>query len=773
MQTALRIAYRLFFSCLFMAILALQARASHVQGGQLTYRWVSGTTYEVTLVTYRDCSGIGAETSFTLAARSGGCASTATTATLIQTGVPLLGTPYCPGIQAQVICPDNSGTVPFTNFKEYTYIGRINLPPADEWVLSVESCCRPETRTLAGGVSAGFRFEATLNNRITPAGGTVQTIENTSPRFAANQAGIRFECAQKNATVTFSANDPVDNDSLVYELAPPLDGCNTPNSFLSYPTNLRCTTRTVAGCTYTCSGTTPASFSPTFPIAVSFDTTGTCPNRTLTPRFRFSPADGLFSFTAASFVPGNTTAAQAQNKYVVVGKVTEYRRFPGSNRRYKVGSIRRDMLVVIIDCGTNSPPDPPQVVVSTQQTNAVVRTTRDSTYITVQACNYARVRLRFTDPNTSNLLTVEPFNNPSNVLEGGDIGEYLGVSANGSAQPQATLLFQPQPNFVGTTRTLLFRITDDGCPFKGTQVRPVVIRVVEGEFARALASTNQQNQAVVCEGQPVTINALVQRPDSVIRNRQVYAFTWSGSRTGITPAEGLNPGDANLQNITVRPTRTTRYYLTITPTRAFQPALCRDTASILVRILPRLTASFTVAERAFYANRDNIPPRIFTFTNTTPSLAPNDSVRWTYKRITNDAGEQVMEDEIVFSRQRIGNPELTLDQGGQYEIRLFVFNNVAGTSCPSAVALKTVQVPPLVIPNVITPNGDGKNETLVLQSLPDNNQVQIFNRWGRLVREYKNYQNDWDAKDQPDGIYYFMVTAQNGQRLKGWVEIIR
>ena len=34
------------------------AYATHFAGGEITYRYISGTTYEVTLKAYRDCSGI-------------------------------------------------------------------------------------------------------------------------------------------------------------------------------------------------------------------------------------------------------------------------------------------------------------------------------------------------------------------------------------------------------------------------------------------------------------------------------------------------------------------------------------------------------------------------------------------------------------------------------------------------------------------------------------------------------------------------------------------
>ncbi|MEZ5173780.1 MAG: gliding motility-associated C-terminal domain-containing protein [Bacteroidia bacterium] len=53
------------------------------------------------------------------------------------------------------------------------------------------------------------------------------------------------------------------------------------------------------------------------------------------------------------------------------------------------------------------------------------------------------------------------------------------------------------------------------------------------------------------------------------------------------------------------------------------------------------------------------------------------------------------------------------------------------------------------VPNAISPNGDGKNDFLkipFLSGYPEN-QVYIYNRWGRKVYEATNYKDDWGAKD--------------------------
>ena len=78
----------------------------------------------------------------------------------------------------------------------------------------------------------------------------------------------------------------------------------------------------------------------------------------------------------------------------------------------------------------------------------------------------------------------------------------------------------------------------------------------------------------------------------------------------------------------------------------------------------------------------------------------------------------------------------------------------------------------IVIYNVLTPNGDGINDTWVIEGLaayPDNT-VQVFDKWGDMVYEKTNYNNDWGGKGKsgevPDGTYYYLVKL-NAANLKG------
>lgn len=72
----------------------------------------------------------------------------------------------------------------------------------------------------------------------------------------------------------------------------------------------------------------------------------------------------------------------------------------------------------------------------------------------------------------------------------------------------------------------------------------------------------------------------------------------------------------------------------------------------------------------------------------------------------------------------------------------------------------------VLCPNVISPNKDGVNDLLEFQYLPfyPENQLQVWNRWGNLVYQKENYQNDWDGDDLVDGVYYYQLTIGAGTK---------
>ena len=112
------------------------------------------------------------------------------------------------------------------------------------------------------------------------------------------------------------------------------------------------------------------------------------------------------------------------------------------------------------------------------------------------------------------------------------------------------------------------------------------------------------------------------------------------------------------------------------------------------------------------------------------------------------------------------NPEpFTYKEAGTYTITLKSYKG----DC-LIIESKQVEVEnPATPPNVITPNGDGKNDFFVvgvkLQSL------EIQNRWGQSMLKTIDYKNDW-GKDIPVGTYYYFLKTLKGAECKGWIEVI-
>lgn len=85
--------------------------------------------------------------------------------------------------------------------------------------------------------------------------------------------------------------------------------------------------------------------------------------------------------------------------------------------------------------------------------------------------------------------------------------------------------------------------------------------------------------------------------------------------------------------------------------------------------------------------------------------------------------------------------------------------------------------------NGITPNGDGQNDTWVIDGIDaqSNVTVRIFNRWGKQVWDGYHYDNTsvvWTGNDNhgerlPGGTYFYIITQDNTEPVTGWIELTR
>jgi len=129
------------------------------------------------------------------------------------------------------------------------------------------------------------------------------------------------------------------------------------------------------------------------------------------------------------------------------------------------------------------------------------------------------------------------------------------------------------------------------------------------------------------------------------------------------------------------------------------------------------------------------------------------------------------------------NPSHQFSEIGTYQITAIVeydcytetvTQNITVVDCTDTITT----MPAFEFPNIFTPNSDGINDLFEIQNLPENTEVIILNRWGKLVYSSANYQNYWDGKDTSgkelaDGVYTYKFTTEKGTIGHGFVHLVR
>ncbi|GAA4502202.1 hypothetical protein GCM10023172_25230 [Hymenobacter ginsengisoli] len=102
--------------------------------------------------------------------------------------------------------------------------------------------------------------------------------------------------------------------------------------------------------------------------------------------------------------------------------------------------------------------------------------------------------------------------------------------------------------------------------------------------------------------------------------------------------------------------------------------------------------------------------------------------------------------------------------------------------CASSDAVTVTVRPAIRIPNAISPNGDGVDDTWQIDNIElyPENTVNIFNRWGDKIFSAENYSraNEWrgDIKGQPApvGTYYYVVVTKGplGRSYAGPITVV-
>jgi gliding motility-associated-like protein len=196
----------------FFLLTSLYSFASHIAGGQITYKCLGNNLFQVKLTYFWDCAG-GFNPGTSQIINVNGCGQ-ALSLTVNQSSL----TPG-DGVMAAGLCPTASTLV--TCKKRIEYLGTITLPSAcNSWSFSIGSCCRSSNIINQTPVSQNYYHQATLNNLAAPCNNSADISIDDLPNFCVNQPA----CFNLGAT-------EIDGHTLTYSLVSSFDSNGIPNTY--------------------------------------------------------------------------------------------------------------------------------------------------------------------------------------------------------------------------------------------------------------------------------------------------------------------------------------------------------------------------------------------------------------------------------------------------------------------------------------------------------------------------------------------------------------
>lgn len=293
-----------------------------------------------------------------------------------------------------------------------------------------------------------------------------------------------------------------------------------------------------------------------------------------------------------------------------------------------------------------------------------------------------------------------------------------------------------------------------------------------------------------------------------------YTFTWSGGQTGANPTNlGFGPNDVTVEDASgCIKTETvligaTDTVVAIVPS---QTLICGgDSIQLNGTILGSSVTSFGWYEGS--------PSNLLT--NNIDTTIFRDFGSYTFYLIASNGGcsdtteysvtiaplptiglapsVQIFKDEIAIfkvsgqdvSYQYAWSPNLDINdttiaepQASPREDRVYTLVVTDANGCQFVDSIFVDYEKDLRIPSGISPNGDGVNDTWVIEFLSEfpNAEVSIYNRWGKLIYQQDNgYTVEWDGtfegKALPIGTYYYIIDLKNDrfEPLTGPITIIK
>ncbi len=194
------------------------------------------------------------------------------------------------------------------------------------------------------------------------------------------------------------------------------------------------------------------------------------------------------------------------------------------------------------------------------------------------------------------------------------------------------------------------------------------------------------------------------------------------------------------KSVTVKPTQTTTYVI-----EGLYEDGCRPLREITVKVDQSYAPDFEVIQSGGACNEP------FTYSLTTKT---GKAQRYEWNMGT---GNPMTGPEVK---------NYIYEVPGEYTVTLTAYN---AAGCSLAAIKQVSAEPAFTLSNVITPNGDGKNDFLIVPVA--SSSLEIFNRWGKSIFKSADYRNNW-GKGIANGTYLYVVDTPQGNHCKGWVEVL-
>lgn len=226
----------------------------------------------------------------------------------------------------------------------------------------------------------------------------------------------------------------------------------------------------------------------------------------------------------------------------------------------------------------------------------------------------------------------------------------------------------------------------------------------------------------ICPGVPVSLNAT-----------GATGYSWSPSTALSNP---------NISNPVASPSVTTTYVVT-------GSAYCADTVQDSVMVFVPVVAPYTSdagSEQTICLGES------FTLSASANGGYGNDMYMWSL--VSPIGGDSI-------TNPFLSTINVNPTQPGD-NIYVITVVDRCGYMTNDSVTIHILQDCQLIIPNIFTPNGDGKNDAFKVSGNGISTfSIQIYNRWGQKEFESQDINDSWNGSGAHDGTFYYIIHAES------------